>query len=78
MHLPFTEITKEVGDKVTDEELAAAKQSKESVAALIESGALLSEEQYEKQLKTQVEDSRAEEIKSLEARLAELKKEDKA
>ncbi len=73
MHLPVTEVTKEVGDKVTKEELADAGQTAENIKQLIEGGALLTKEQYDKQLKAQVEDTKKAEIAALEARLAELK-----
>lgn len=73
LHLPFTEVTKEVGDQVTQAELADAKQTDEDVANLVKGKALLTKEEYDKHLKSQVEESRAQEIAALEARLAELK-----
>lgn len=76
LHLPFTEVTKEIGDKVTDKELADAKQNEESIASLVQGKTLLSEEEYAEHLKSQVDESRRIEIQALEARLAELKKGD--
>lgn len=73
IHLPFIEVTKEVGDKITDKELADAKQGDDEVLALRKGKSLLTEAEYEKFLKSQVDESRQGEIRALEARLAELK-----
>lgn len=77
IHLPFIEVTKEVGDKVTEKELADAQQTDEDIQSLRKHKALLTEPEYEKYLKSQGEDERVAEIRNLEARLATLKEGDK-
>ena len=73
IHLPVIEVTKERGDKVTDKELADAGQTDENVRELVKGGALLTEAQYEKSLKAEVDEDRQREVSALEARLKELK-----
>ncbi len=74
IHLPFTEVTKEKGDKITKKELADANQEEENIQALIEGGSLLTEEQYQELLAQEKADEDKARAASLRAEADALEK----